>query len=90
MATKKTTTKTTNKNVFQRHDNDTGSHEVQISLLTREIEVLQNHINSNPKDVDSKRSLLKKIAKRRTFLKFVKAKNISTYNTISKKLDLKA
>ncbi len=89
MAQKKTVAKT-EKNIFQKHENDTGSHEVQIGLLTSEIAELQWHINANPKDVDAKRSLLKKVAKRRKFLKYLKETKISSYNQISKKLDIKA
>ncbi len=74
---------------FQKHDNDTGSVEVQIGKLSEEIKHLQEHIALHPKDYDSKRSLLKKVAKRRTFLKYVKGKDLETYSTISKKIGLK-
>lgn len=74
------------KRVFQKHDNDTGSVEVQIGNLTDEIKHLQEHIAIHKKDFDSKRSLLKKVAKRRSFLKYVKSKDLETYSTISKKI----
>jgi small subunit ribosomal protein S15 len=44
---------------------------------------------SHPKDVDAKRSLLKKVAKRRRLLKYLKEKDLSTYSQVSKKLNLK-
>ncbi len=74
---------------FQLHDKDTGSTEVQIGLLTDEIKMLQEHVATHKKDFDAKRSLLKKVAKRRAFLKYLKSKKLSTYNTISKKVSVK-
>jgi len=75
--------------VFQRHDKDTGSPEVQAGLLSDEIQQLQDHLVAHKKDYDAKRSLLKKVAKRRKFLKYLKGKDLETYSTVSKKLDLK-
>ena len=98
MVTKKkaTTTKTSWKaaskvssDVIQRHVKDTWSPEVQIFTLSEEIESLQWHLVSHPKDVDAKRSLLKKVAKRRRLLKYLKEKDLSTYSQVSKKLNLK-
>ena len=93
---KKTTTKTSWKSsvkvsadALQRHEKDTWSPEVQILTLSQEIESLQWHLVSHPKDVDAKRSLLKKVAKRRSQLKYLKEKNLSTYSQVSKKLNLK-
>lgn len=97
MAEKKKTTKKVEKKapaeqgnlVFQRHDKDTGSPEVQAGLLSAEIAQLQAHLEAHKKDYDAKRCLLKKVAKRRKFLKYLKDKNLDTYSTVSKKLDLK-
>ncbi len=75
--------------MFQRHGKDTGSPEVQAGLLSEEIEQLQAHLTAHKKDVDAKRSLLKKVAKRRKFLKYLKEKNLDTYGSVSKKLGLK-
>jgi len=74
---------------FKIHDNDTGSVEVQIGLLTEEIVELQAHLVAHKKDYDAKRSLLKKVARRRAFLKYLKSKKLSTYNTISKSVNVK-
>ena len=49
---------------FMRHDKDNGSPEVQIAILTHEITLLQSHLAEHAKDVDAKRSLLKKVARR--------------------------
>ncbi len=74
---------------FMRHENDNGSPEVQIALLTFEVSQLQEHLAAHAKDVDAKRSLLKKVARRRKFLKYLKLNDLTTYNTVSKKLKLK-
>jgi len=97
---KKTTTKTSPKTstkpnsrvsgeTIQRHQKDTWSPEVQILALSQEIESLQWHLVSHPKDVDAKRSLLKKVAKRRRLLKYLKENDLTTYSQVSKKLNLK-
>ncbi len=77
------------KQMFKKHENDTGSVSAQIGLLTDEIKMLQEHVAKNSKDYDAKRSLLKKVAKRRTFLKFIKARDLESYSTISKKISVK-
>jgi len=74
---------------FMRHDNDNGSPEVQIALLTFEVTQLQEHLVAHAKDVDAKRSLLKKVARRRKFLKYLKTNDLQKYNLVSKKLKLK-
>lgn len=75
---------------FQRHENDNGSPEVQVAILTFEVTQLQDHLRSHSKDVDAKRSLLKKVARRRKFLKYLKAKAIERFSFVTKKLKLKA
>ena len=96
MVEKKTkTTKTTaakSKKVagnLQRHETDTWSPEVQIWLLSDDIKMLQDHVNINKKDFDAKRSLLKKVARRRRLLKFLKDTNLERYQIVAKKLWLK-
>lgn len=74
---------------FKRHDKDTGSPEFQISLLSDEITVLQGHLAEHKKDFDAKRSILKKVAKRRSLLRYLKEKNLDTYVTVSKKFGIK-
>lgn len=75
---------------FMRHDKDNGSPEVQIAILTSEINLLQSHLAIHSKDVDAKRSLLKKVARRRKFLKFLKENNLERFLLITKVLKLKA
>lgn len=75
---------------LQRHAQDNGSPEVQIALLSQEIKVLQDHVNTNIHDVDAKRSLLRKVAKRRMLMKFLKNVNLERYNIVAQQLGLKA
>ena len=72
-----------------RHDTDTGSPEVQASLLTRKINELAAHLKKNPKDIHSRRGLLGMVADRRAHLKYLEKKNKRSYNALLKKLDLK-
>ena len=74
----------------KRHTNDNGSPEVQIVLLSISIAMLQGHIEANKHDVDAKRSLLRKVAKRRSFLRYLKDTNMERYAFITDILKLKA
>jgi small subunit ribosomal protein S15 len=71
------------------HKSDTGSSEVQIGLLSEEIKKLILHLKKHQKDVHSRRGLLKMVAKRKSFLKYLKEKNEKSYNAIVKKIGLK-
>ena len=75
---------------FKRHDKDTGSPEFQIALLSDEIKLLQGHLEMHKKDFDAKRSILRKVAKRRTLLRYLKEKNLDIYAAVAKKFGLKA
>ena len=72
-----------------RHDKDTGSPEVQVGLLTKQINELATHLKKNPKDMHSRRGLLGMVADRRAHLKYLEKKNKRAYNALLKKLDLK-
>jgi len=71
------------------HDLDTGSPEVQISLLSEEIEQLLSHLKKHSKDFHSKRGLLKMVSKRRDLLSYLKKENVKRYNSLIKKIGLK-
>lgn len=73
----------------QRHDDDTGSPEVQIAILTRRIEELSAHLDRNRKDKHSRRGLLGLVADRRKHLKYLEGTNKRAYGTLAKKLGLK-
>lgn len=74
---------------YRTHDKDTGSSEVQIALLTKQIEELTLHLKKHPKDVHSRRGLLAMVARRRRFLDYLKESNARKYNVLIKKLGLK-
>lgn len=73
----------------QKHTKDTGSAEVQVGVLSRQIDELAKHLKKNPKDNHSRRGLLKMVSQRRKFLDYLKRKSLSSYEKILKKLDLK-
>jgi small subunit ribosomal protein S15 len=76
------------KNV-QIHATDTGSPEVQVSLLSKKIAELTNHLKEHKKDNHSRRGLIQMVADRRTHLKYLEGTNKTRYNAIVKKLGLK-
>ena len=77
------------KNEFQRHDRDTGSSEVQIALLTKEIEALTAHLKANKKDHSSRYGLLRKVQNRRNLLDYLKRENEQSYKDLIAKLGLR-
>lgn len=74
---------------YKLHEKDTGSPEVQIALLTEEIKELVLHLKKHPKDLHSRRGLLKQVMKRRSLLNYLKKENIRRYNKIIKAIGLK-
>jgi small subunit ribosomal protein S15 len=71
------------------HDKDTGSPEVQIAVLSKQIDELATHLKKHLKDKHSRRGLLQMVADRRTHLKYLQGNNVKRYNAIVKKLGLK-
>ena len=71
------------------HEGDTGSPEVQVSILTKRIKELTAHLKKNTKDKHSRRGLLQMVADRRSHLKYLEKKDKRRYSAILKKLDLK-
>ena len=74
---------------FKREENDTGSSEVQIALLTERIKELTEHLKVHPKDNHSRRGLLKMVGKRRNLLKYLERKDVNRYREITSKLSLR-
>jgi len=74
---------------YKRHDVDTGSDEVQIGLLSEEITGLLSHLKKHPKDLHSKRGLLKMVSTRRKLLKHLKKDDEKRYNKMIKAVGLK-
>jgi small subunit ribosomal protein S15 len=71
------------------HDKDTGSPEVQVALLSKQIDELASHLKKHLKDKHSRRGLLQMVADRRTHLKYLEANDKKRYNALVKKLNLK-
>ncbi len=76
-------------NTYKRDENDTGSPEVQIALLTERITELTEHLKVHPKDNHSRRGLLKMVGKRRNLLNYLTKKDIQRYRDIAQKLSLR-
>ncbi len=74
---------------FATHTGDTGSSEVQIAILTHEIEELAGHLKSHPKDHSSRRGLLRKVSARRRLINYLKKENLKSFEDLAKKLKLK-
>jgi len=70
------------------HETDSGSPEVQIALLSKEIDKLLLHLKTHPKDFHSKKGLLKMVTSRRKLLKYLKESSTRRYNAIVKKVGL--
>lgn len=73
----------------KRSDSDTGSPEVQISLLTERITGLQKHFKVNSKDHHSRRGLLKIVSQRRRLLDYLKQKDFGRYRALLTELGLR-
>lgn len=68
---------------------DTGSSSVQIALLTESIKELTEHCKQHPKDVSTKRGLLKKVCQRRSFLNYLEKNDFDGYKNVIGRLGLK-
>lgn len=73
---------------FAKHETDTGSAEVQIALLTKQIKALAEHLKKHSKDHHSRRGLLMMVGKRRKFMQYLKRENEKQYEKLVKKLEL--
>ncbi|CDZ25049.1 hypothetical protein CCDG5_1957 [[Clostridium] cellulosi] len=71
------------------HENDTGSPEVQIAILTSRINRLTEHLKEHKNDHHSRRGLLKMVGHRRNLLNYLAKKDINRYRAIVSKLDLR-
>lgn len=71
------------------HEGDTGSPEVQIALLTENINNLNEHFKIHKHDFHSNRGLLKMVGKRRGLLNYLKGKDVNRYRTLIEKLGLR-
>jgi small subunit ribosomal protein S15 len=74
---------------YRTHDEDTGSPEVQIALLSNRISYLTEHFKSHAKDHHSRRGLLKLVGRRRRLLDYLKKTDVERYRTIIDKLGIR-
>ena len=74
---------------FARDEKDTGSTEVQIAILTKEIEKLTAHLKEQKHDYHSNRGLLMKVGQRRSLLKYLAKTDVQKYREVVKKLGLR-
>ena len=73
---------------YAREKGDTGSPEVQVALLSAQIDKLASHLKEHKKDVHSRRGLLSMISKRRRLLNYLRGKDEARYNDLTKKIKL--
>ncbi|MCZ0717213.1 30S ribosomal protein S15 [Aerococcus kribbianus] len=76
-------------NQYARHEGDTGSPEVQIALLTADINALNEHARTHKKDHHSYRGLMKKVGHRRNLLAYLRNKDVQRYRELIKSLGLR-
>ena len=74
---------------YKISENDTGSAEVQVALLTERINHLNVHLAENPNDNHSRRGLLKMVGRRKGLLDYLKSKDINKYRELIGKLGLR-
>lgn len=74
---------------YQTKEGDTGSPEVQVALLTANIEGLQSHFKANKKDHHSRRGLIRMVNQRRKLLDYLKSKDAQRYTTLIGRLGLR-
>lgn len=74
---------------YKTHDGDTGSPEVQVALLTKRINELQDHFRTHAKDNHSRRGLLKLVSQRRSLLDYLKRRDINRYHDLIGRLGLR-
>lgn len=74
---------------FGANEKDSGSVEVQIAILTAEINRLNQHLSVNIHDFHTRRGLLKKVGHRRNLINYLKEKDINSYRNVISKLNLR-
>lgn len=74
---------------FKTHENDTGSSDIQVAILTEEINTLNEHLAAHKKDHHSRRGLMKMIGRRRKLLKYLRENEVQRYRDLISKLGLR-
>ena len=74
---------------FAKNEKDCGSSEIQIAILTKEINDLTEHLKVHTHDFHSKRGLLMKVGRRRKLLNYLKNKDVVSYRKLIEKLNIR-
>jgi small subunit ribosomal protein S15 len=74
---------------YHRHENDTGSPEVQVAILTSRITQLTDHLREHKHDESSRRGLLKMVGQRRKHLNYIRRKDASAYLALTDRLGIR-
>lgn len=74
---------------YARHEGDTGSTEVQVAVLTADINEINEHMSVHKKDFHSQRGLMKKIGHRRNLLAYLRKNDVARYRDLIQKLGLR-
>ena len=74
---------------YRTHETDTGSPEVQVALLTSRINELSEHFKVHTKDHHSRRGLLKMVSRRRRLLDYLRRNDLSRYQSLIERLELR-
>ncbi|MBM3932868.1 MAG: 30S ribosomal protein S15 [SAR202 cluster bacterium] len=74
---------------FKARDGDTGSTEVQVALITKRIETLNNHLRSHKHDEATRRGLFKLVGQRRRLLRYLNAEDVGRYRSLIAKLGIR-
>ncbi len=74
---------------YKMHENDTGSPEVQVALMTGRIKHLTEHLRTHKHDFHSQRGLLQMVGKRRRLLQYLQKKDVERYRTLIGRLGLR-
>ena len=74
---------------YKTNDNDTGSTEVQVALLSARINRLTQHLRENKHDESTRRGLLKMVGRRRRLLRYLNSEDVGRYRTLISRLGLR-
>ena len=74
---------------YKRSDNDTGSVEVQVALLSEDIKKLTEHFKEHDHDFHSRRGLMQKVSQRRKLLKYLRKNDLQRYRNLIAKLEIR-
>lgn len=74
---------------YRTHESDTGSPEVQVAVLTAEINALSGHLRTHKKDFHSERGLFKMVGRRRHLLRYLRENDVQRYRELINRLGLR-